>query len=100
MATEQKALNFFQQMLHHEPGVARRMLCDLNGFIAQKKHQAPGGRVRSIADYPQSWLPALAIEAGMVSKYRAEELVREGWPLETPEEHVEALAQGYWELPA
>ena len=99
MATEQEALKFFQEVLHHEPGVARRMLADLNVFIAEKKHPAPGGRVRSIADYPSSWLGSLAVEAQMVSRYRAAELVREGWPLETPDEHVEVLAQGHWELP-
>lgn len=100
MATEQETLNFFQHVLHHEPGVARRMLNDLNTFIAENKHPAPGGRVRSIADYPSSWLGALAVESNMVSRYRAAELVREGWPLETREERFEVLAQGHWELPA
>lgn len=103
---ETLAIRMLVHHLKYSEKDARRVLADVNNWIAQEKggedellSRQLGRQVtvdKTIKGYPFSWLPNLLLQSGEIGKIRAEDLIRHDFSVgETPEELDAMLTQAF-----
>lgn len=98
---EAMAMRMLVQYLKYSEKDARRVLADVNGWIAKEKKgeddllsRQLGRHVtvdKTIKGYPFSWLPSLLFQAGEIGKIRAEDLIRHDFSVRETKRELDAM---------